>query len=121
MRVWLVELIINPLKNNKMIQLALLVTLEAKPGKETEVEQFLLKGLELVEQEPNTITWYALKIEFGKYAIFDTFEGEEGRKAHLSGEVAKALMQKADDLFATPPKIEMVDLIAAKQEIIHSF
>ena len=99
-----------------MVKLALLVILEAKPGKENEVEQFLNSGLGLVEQEPKTITWYALKIGPSTYGIFDTFEGEEGRKAHLSGEVAKALMQKGSDLFSKPPKIEMVDLIAVKQE-----
>ena len=97
-----------------MEKLALLVTLEAKPGKEMAVENFLKSGLALVEQEPETMKWFALKISEGKYGIFDTFNDENGRKAHLSGKVAEALMANAADLLSTPPVIEMVDLIAIK-------
>lgn len=97
-----------------MEKLALLVTLQAKPGKEMAVENFLKGGLALVNQEPETVKWFALKIGEGKYGIFDTFDGESGRKAHLSGKVAEALMANAADLLSTPPVIEMVDLIAIK-------
>ena len=97
-----------------MEKLALLVTLKAKPGKEAEVEQFLKGGLALVQQEPDTQNWYALKISEGKYGIFDTFNDEKGRDAHLSGKVAEALMANAADLFSTAPAIEKVELIAVK-------
>lgn len=97
-----------------MVKLALLVKLEAKAGKEAEVENFLKGGLSLVEQEPDTKTWYALKLDSGTYGIFDTFEDEAGREAHLSGKVAEALMAKAADLFSSTPVIEKVELIAVK-------
>lgn len=97
-----------------MVKKALRAVLVPKPGKETEVEAFLNSGLALVENEPLTVTWYALKFTNGSYAIFDTFDSDEGRDAHLSGKVAEALMAKADELFAEPPKIEKVDILAAK-------
>jgi len=97
-----------------MVKVALLVRLEAKPGKEAEVEKFLRSGLELVEHEPQTTTWYALKLGPSTYGIFDSFADDKGRQAHLSGKVAAALMQKASDLFAQPPAIENVDVLAAK-------
>ncbi len=97
-----------------MVQLALYVRLKAKPGKENEIEDFLKSGLELVQQEPETINWYAIKMGNGRYGIFDTFNHEAGRQAHLSGKVAEALMAKAADLFSEDPVIEKVDLIAAK-------
>ena len=98
-----------------MIKYALLITLEAKSGKEDEAEEFLKSALSLVEAEPNTITWYALKLSANKFAIFDTFPNEAGRKAHLAGEVAKALMKKAPDLFAGEPQIQQVDVLAVKE------
>lgn len=97
-----------------MVKKALLVRLEAKPGKEAAVEKFLNSGLALVEQEPATTTWYALKLGPSTYGIFDTFPDDAGRQAHLTGEVAKALMAQASELFAQPPAIEQVDLLAAK-------
>ena len=97
-----------------MEKLALLVTLQAKPGKETDVESFLKSGLELVQQEPQTNHWFALKIADGKYGIFDTFNDEAGRDAHLNGKVAEALMAKASELFSSAPVIEKVELIAIK-------
>src|SRR3954471_19226471 len=97
-----------------MTNLALLVRLEAKKGKETEVENFLRGGLSIVENEPATISWYALKLGPSTFGIFDTFPDEEGRQAHLTGEVAKALMAKAADLLAEPPSIEKVEVLAAK-------
>ncbi|MBA2409214.1 MAG: antibiotic biosynthesis monooxygenase [Gammaproteobacteria bacterium] len=97
-----------------MVKVALLVRLDAKSGKESDVEKFLLSGLDLVEQEPQTTTWYALKLGPNTYGIFDSFADDNGRQAHLSGKVAAALMQKAPDLFAAPPAIEKVDVLAAK-------
>jgi quinol monooxygenase YgiN len=97
-----------------MTNLALIVRLEAKRGKETEVENFLRGGLSIVENEPATISWYALKLGPSTFGIFDTFPDEEGRQAHLTGEVAKALMAKAADLLAEPPSIEKVEVLAAK-------
>ncbi len=98
-----------------MEKLALLATLQAKSGKESEVEQFLKSVLELVQQEPKTNHWFAFKSADGKYGIFDTFDDESGRDAHLNGEVAKALMAKSDELFSTAPQIEKVELIAMKE------
>lgn len=97
-----------------MPKLALYVKLEAKPGKEELVEQFLKDGLSIVENEPATMSWYALRMGPSTFGIFDTFSDEEGRQAHLSGEVAKALMAKAGDLLSNPPSIQKVDVLAAK-------
>ncbi len=93
---------------------ALLVILEAKPGKEAEVESFLHSGLQLVEREPATTAWFALRMGPTTFGIFDAFPDEAGRQAHLSGAVAKALLEKAPDLLAKPPSIEKVDVIADK-------
>lgn len=95
-------------------KLALFVRLEAKPGKEAEVEKFLRSGLELVQQEPGTTLWFGLRLSAATFGIFDTFANEAGRQAHLSGEVAKALMAKAPELFAQPPSIEKAEILAAK-------
>lgn len=97
-----------------MEKLALLVRLEAKPGKEQDVAEFIKSALPLAENEPGTVRWYALQTGPSTFGIFDTFEQEEGRQAHLSGPIAKALMEKADELLATPPKIETVSLLAVK-------
>jgi quinol monooxygenase YgiN len=97
-----------------MVKLALYVRLEAKPGKEKEVEAFLLGGLPLVEQEPATAAWFGLKLGPSTYAIFDAFDDEAGRDAHLNGKVAAALMAKAAELFASPPSIVKLDVLAAK-------
>jgi len=96
------------------VKLGLLVTLTAKPGKEDEVAAFLRGGLAIVEQEPGTMTWYAIRQSTTTFGIFDTFGTEDGRQAHLSGEVAKALGQIAGDLLASPPDIRPVDVLAAK-------
>ena len=93
---------------------ALWVVLEAKPGREAEVEAFLRSGLALVQQEPATTTWYAIRLGGPKFGIFDTFPDDAGRQAHLSGQVAAALMAHAPDLLAKPPSIEKIDVIAAK-------
>ena len=97
-----------------MTNVALWVKLEAKPGKEKAVEEFLRGGLSIVEREPATLSWYAIKMGPSTYGIFDTFPDDEGRQAHLSGDVAKALKQKTDELFAKPPSIEKIDVLAAK-------
>ena len=98
-----------------MAKFALYGELKAKPGKESEVEAFLTQGAEMSKAEPATIHWYAFKEDKpGVYGIFDTFNDEAGREAPLSGEIAKALMAKADDLFAEPPKIRKISLIAEK-------
>lgn len=96
------------------VKLGLLVTLEAKPGKEDEVAAFLQGGLSIVAQEPGTTTWYAIRQSTTTFGIFDTFGTEDGRQAHLSGEVAKALGQIAGELLASPPDIRPVDVLAAK-------
>jgi quinol monooxygenase YgiN len=96
------------------LRVALLVRLEAKPGKEAEVEEFLRAGLSIVEEEPATITWFAIKLGPSTFGIFDAFPDEAGRQAHLTGRVAAALMEKASDLFAQPPSIEKVEVVAAK-------
>ena len=97
-----------------MVTVALLVRLEAKPGKEADVETFLRGALPVVEQEPATITWYAIRLGPSTFGIFDTFPDDSGRQAHLSGPVAAALMEKASELFSQPPSIEMVNVLAAK-------
>jgi quinol monooxygenase YgiN len=97
-----------------MVKLALLARLEAKPGKEQEVADFIKSALPLAEQEKDTISWYALKLGPSTFGIFDTFEHEEGRRAHLGGEIAKALMVKAPELLAKDPVIEKVELLAVK-------
>ena len=97
-----------------MVKLALYVRLDAKPGKEKEVEAFLLGGLPLVEQEPATAAWFGLKLGPSTFGIFDAFDDEAGRDAHLNGKVAAALMAKAGELLASPPEIVKVDVLAAK-------
>jgi len=93
---------------------ALSARLVAKPGKEEEVAKFLADALPLAQKEPATLDWFALRFSKSEFGIFDTFTDDAGRKAHLSGQIATALMNQADQLFAQPPQIEQVDLIAAK-------
>jgi quinol monooxygenase YgiN len=97
-----------------MVKTALFVRLEAAPGKEQEVEAFLMGGLPLVEAEPATIAWFGLRLGPSTFGIFDAFPDEAGRQAHLAGKVAEALMAKAADLFANPPEIVNVEVLAAK-------
>ena len=97
-----------------MVKVALFVRLEAKPGKEAEVEKFLMGGLPIVQGEPATTAWFAIRLGPSTFGIFDAFPDEEGRQAHLSGQVAAALMAKAPELLAKPPEIEKVDVLAAK-------
>jgi quinol monooxygenase YgiN len=93
---------------------ALWVPLEAKEGKEEEVRSFLESGQALVEEEPGTIAWFAVGWGERSFGIFDVFEDDAGRDAHLNGKVAAALMEKADDLFASPPQINKLDVVASK-------
>jgi quinol monooxygenase YgiN len=97
-----------------MVKYAIVARVEAKPGKEDAVEQFLKSALPLAEDEKETISWYALKIGPSTFGIFDTFNDEAGREAHLNGKIAAALMQHAGELLASPPVIEKVELIAVK-------
>ena len=97
-----------------MSKLALYVPLEAKPGKEKEVAEFLKSALPLVDAEPGTISWFAIQNGPSSFAIFDTFNDEAGRNAHLDGNVAAALMAKADELLAKPPSIHKIDILARK-------
>ena len=97
-----------------MVTVALLVRLEAKPGKEADVENFLKGGLPIVREEPATTAWFAIRMGPSTFGIFDAFPDEAGRQAHLTGRVAAALMAQASDLLAQPPIIEQVDVLAAK-------
>jgi len=97
-----------------MVKVALLVRLEAKSGKEAEVENFLRGGLTVVQEEPATTAWFAIRLGPSTFSIFDAFPDEAGRQAHLSGRVAAALMAKASELLAKPPVIEKVEVLAAK-------
>ena len=97
-----------------MDQFGLLALLDAKPGKEKEVEDFLKSAQPLAVRETGTTTWFAVKIGPGRYGIFDTFADEAGRNAHLTGEIAKALFARAEELFATPPQVERLEILAAK-------
>lgn len=96
------------------VRTALLVRLQVKPGKEAEVAKFLEGGLPIVEQEPATISWYAIKLGPSTFGIFDTFPDDAGRQAHLGGRVAAALMAQAPELLASAPTIEKVEILAAK-------
>lgn len=97
-----------------MIAVGLLATIEAKSDKVNEVTDMLKGALELAQAEEQTITWYAFKISATTFGIFDTFESQDGRQAHLNGPIAAALMAHADEYLAAPPKIEQVEILAAK-------
>lgn len=96
------------------VKLALIAKLEAKPGKEAEVETFLKSALPLVQAETGTVAWFAIRMGNSSFGIFDVFHDEAGRQAHLSGNVAAALVAKASDLFAKPPEIQKWDVLEAK-------
>lgn len=97
-----------------MASVGLLVRLEAKPGKENDVADFLRGGLPIVQGEPATVAWFAIRLGPTTFGIFDAFPDDAGRQAHLSGRVAAALMARASELFSQPPTIEMVDVLADK-------
>ena len=96
------------------VSVGLWVPLEAKPGKQEEVAEFLRSAKPLVDDEPGTIAWSAVRLGASSFAIFDVFEDDAGRQAHLNGKVAAALMERADELFAKPPEINQLDVLAAK-------
>lgn len=96
------------------VRLGILARLQAKPGKGDELGAFLMAGRALAVAEEGTVTWYAFKIDDTHYGIFDSFEAEAGRDAHLNGEIPKALAQVADDLLAGQPDIRTVDIVAVK-------
>jgi quinol monooxygenase YgiN len=96
------------------VTVALLVKLEAKPGKAEEVDAFLRSALPIVQEEPATVAWFAIRMGPSTFGIVDAFPDDAGRQAHLTGKVAAALMAKAPELFTTAPAIEKVDIIAAK-------
>jgi quinol monooxygenase YgiN len=97
-----------------MVNVGLMVRLEARPGREEEVERFLRQGLAVVRGELATIVWFAVRLGPSTFGIFDAFADDFGRRAHLVGPVATALIAKAADLFTQPPSIEMVEVVAAK-------
>ncbi len=97
-----------------MAKFALYAQLKAKPERRADVEAFLKSALPLAQQESQTITWYAFSEDEGSFGIFDTFETEAGRQAHLEGPIAKALMSKAGELLAEPPRIHKITLLADK-------
>ena len=96
------------------ISLGLLAVVEAKPGKGEELGAFLQAGRELAAAEPGTVTWYAFKLGDTTYGIFDTFETEDARQAHVNGEIPRALGEVASDLLAKEPDIRPIDVIAVK-------
>lgn len=97
-----------------MNKVGILATLQARPGKEAEVEQFLRSAGPLVEAETGTTAWFAFKVAPSTFGIFDTFKDEDGRNAHVNGEIAKALFARAEELFVAHPDIKPVDIVAEK-------
>lgn len=97
-----------------MDKLAIWVQMEAKAGKEQEVADFLKSAQTLAEREQGTTSWYAVKIGASKFGIFDTFADENGRNAHLNGEIAKVLFAKAKELFAKDPEVHKIEILASK-------
>ena len=94
-----------------MEAIGLLVTLEARAGKEADAEAFLKSAQPLALNEKATLKWYAIKLGPGKFGIFDTFANEAGRDAHLNGEIAKALGARTSELFAVPPQVQKVEVL----------
>ena len=99
-----------------MIKLALFARLEAKPGKEAAVADLLATGLELARQEATTPIWFALRLSPTSFGVFDAFHDEAGRQKHLAGPIAKALMDQAPTLFASPPSIQSIDVLGLKND-----
>jgi quinol monooxygenase YgiN len=97
-----------------MIKYALFARLEARPGKEDEVEAFLQAGLRMAQEEATTPIWFALRLSPNTFGVFDAFNDQQGVQNHLEGPIAKALMAKADELFAKPPSIERIDVLGLK-------
>lgn len=104
-----------------MANRGLLVRLRAKQGRDAEVEEFLRSALPMIEEEPDTLAWFAVRFGRGEYGIFDVFPDDAGRTAHLGGPVAVALMQRAGELFESLPRIQKVDVLAAKLPVVSAF
>ena len=100
-----------------MVKHALSVRLEAKPGKERALAEFLAAGLSMANQEATTPIWFALQLSPTIFGIFDAFATEQDRQAHLTGPIAKALMAQADELLAKPPAIESLDVLGMKNRL----
>jgi len=98
-------------RETSMEAIGLLVTHEARAGKEADAEAFLKSAQPLALDEKGTLKWYAIKLGPGKFGIFDTFANEAGRDAHLNGDIAKALGARASELFAVPPKVEKAEIL----------
>jgi quinol monooxygenase YgiN len=101
-------------RTTETLSLGLFVRIEAKPGMEDAVAAFLMQGLQLADQEPETPLWFALRLGRTTFAVFDAFRDESGRQTHLNGPIAKALMEIAETHFAAPPSIEKADVLGAK-------
>ena len=97
-----------------MNKVGILATLQARPGKEADVEEFLRSAGPLVEAETGTTAWFAFKVAPASFGIFDTFKDEDGRSAHVNGQIAKALFARAEELFVSHPDIKPVDIVAEK-------
>ena len=103
-----------------MLKFALFARLEAKPGKEAEVEALLKAGLDLAREEATTPIWFALRLSPSTFGVFDAFYDEAGRQNHLSGPIAQALMARADELFTSPPSIESIEVLGLKNDLQQS-
>lgn len=97
-----------------MVRKGLFVRLEARPGKERDIEMLLKSGLSVANAEPGTVAWFGLRLGPTTFGIFDAFDNDTGMHAHLEGRIAAALRTHGEDLFAAPPTIEQVDVLAAK-------
>lgn len=97
-----------------MVRVGLLARMRAKPGKEGDVAKFLEGALPLAQAEAQTAVWFAIRIGPSEFGIFDAFAEDAGRQAHLAGPIAAALMKRAGELLSEPPRIEQVDVLAAK-------
>ena len=102
------------MRATETVTVGLFVRLEAKPGKEAAVEEFLREGHSIVEEEHGTTAWFAIRLDRSTFGIFDAFPDEAGRKAHLAGGVATALLASASELLAKPPEIHSLDILASK-------
>ena len=98
------------------IKCGLFVRLEAKPGKEQAVADFLAAGVEMTNQEAGTPIWFALKLSPTTFGVFDAFTSEEDRQAHLAGNMAKALVSRVEEMLASPPSVELLDILAMKNQ-----
>jgi quinol monooxygenase YgiN len=99
------------------IKCGLFVRLEAKPGKEKAVADFLAAGVEMTNQEAGTPIWFALKLSPTTFAVFDAFTSEENRQAHLAGNMAKSLMSRVEEMLAKPPSVEFLDILGMKNKL----